>query len=96
MGRLEHDTSLFNLTTEAKHWQRCWQNGEIGPVSQTNQASRKAATEPCMKRWLVMGKEQVAETLTLEVQTAQQLRMSLNPRARGAGGGGRGATLEEA
>ena len=77
MGRLEHDLSLFNLPSEAKHWTLA--------AKKPGEWFRRVeeAAEQYMKRCFVTENEQVAKRLALEVQTAQQSKTSLNPRPEG-------------
>ena len=77
MGCLQHDLSLFNLPTEAKHWTLA--------AKKPGEWFRRVeeAAEQYMKRCFVTENEQVAKRLALEVQTAQQSKTSLNPRPEG-------------
>ena len=77
MACLQHDLSLFNLPTEAKHWTLAAKKpGEwFRPVED--------AADQYMKRWFVTEKEQVANRRTLEVQTAQ--KYFAEPKASGGG-----------
>ena len=74
MACLQHDLSLFNLPTEAKHWTLAAKKpGEwFRPVED--------AADQYMKRWFGTKKEQAAKRRALEVQTAQQFKTSLKPR----------------
>ena len=67
MGCLQHDLSLFNLPTEAKHWTLAAKKpGEwFRPVEE--------AAEQYMKRWFRYGEGARGQNeRALEVQTAQQ------------------------
>ena len=72
MGCLEHDLSLFNLPTEAKHWTLAAKPGELF-------RRVEEAAEQYMKLWFITEKKQPAKRRALEVQTAPQSKTSLKP-----------------
>ena len=79
VGCLEHDLSLFNLLSVAKHWTLA--------AKKPGEGFRRVdkAAEQYMKRWFVSEKK-VAKRRALEVPTAEQSTTSLKPRP---GGGSR-------